>query len=184
MDASTPDPLGVVLCNPFKWDILCSFLLENLVIIFVCATTANQISFRNHRYRKVVVVEHNVVLLYVDANAPDPSGVVLWNPFKWDILCSFLIKNHTVVSVPSTAVKWISFCNHRNRKVVEGRRQTQCSSTLFGCLCSWPIWCCSLQPSQIRYFVFISDQKSCFFLVCLPQKRNEFYYSTTTTKNW
>ena len=35
---------------------------------------------------------------------------------------SFLIKNHVVVSVPSTPpAKWISFRNHRNRKVVGGK---------------------------------------------------------------
>ena len=95
-DANAPDPSGVVLWNPFKWDILCSFLLENLVI-FVCATTANRISFRNHRNQKFVGGKHNVVLLYVDVSAPSPSGVVLYNPFKWDILCPFLVKNQPVI---------------------------------------------------------------------------------------
>ena len=30
----------------------------------------------------------------------------------------FLVKNHLVVFVPSTTVKWVSFCNHRSRKFV------------------------------------------------------------------
>ena len=41
------------------------------------------------------------------------------------------------------------------------RRQSQCSSTLCGCLCTQTIWCCPLQPFYLRYFVFISNQKSC-----------------------
>ena len=98
-----PGLSGVVLCNPFKWDILCSFLIKNLVI-FVRATTANWISFHNHRNRKVVGGKRNVLLHYVDVSAPDPSGVVLCNPFKWDIVCPFLIKNHLVVFVPSATV--------------------------------------------------------------------------------
>ena len=34
-----------------------------------------------------------------------------------------------------------------------GRRQTQCSGTLWECLCTWPIWYCCLQPFHMRYFV-------------------------------
>ena len=33
------------------------------------------------------------------------------------------------------------------------RRQTQCSYTLYGFQCTRPIWCCPLQPFQMRYFV-------------------------------
>ena len=40
------------------------------------------------------------------------------------------------------------------------RRQRQCSSTLCGCLCTWLIWCCPLQPFQMRYGVVHFDQKS------------------------
>ena len=36
------------------------------------------------------------------------------------------------------------------------RRQPQCSSTVFKCLCTWAIWCCPLQPFQMRYFVVCS----------------------------
>ena len=84
-NASASNSEGVVLCSPFKWDILCSFLIEN-VVIFVPSTTAKWISFRNHRNRKVVGGKHNVLVHYVDASAPNPSGVVLCNPFIWDIL--------------------------------------------------------------------------------------------------
>ena len=48
------------------------------------------------------------------------------------------------------------------------RRQTQCSSTLYGCLCNQPIWCCPLQPFQMRYFVVHFYQKSCYFFYCVP----------------
>ena len=112
VDASAPNPSGVVLCNPFIWDILYSYLIKNHVVVFVPSTPAKWISFRNQRNRKVVGGNHNVLLLYVDASTPDSSGVVLCNPFIWDILYSFLIKNHVVVGVPSTTVKWILFCNH------------------------------------------------------------------------
>ena len=122
MDVSAPDPSGVVLCNPFKWDILLFILIENHVVC-VPSTPAKWISLRNHRNRKVVGGKHNVLVLYVNASAPNPSGVVLYNPFIWDILYSFLIKNHAVPSmcVLSTPANCISFCNHKNRKVVRGK---------------------------------------------------------------
>ena len=105
----------------FKWDILCSFLIKNHHVVFLPSTTVNQISFSNHRNRKVVGGNHNVLVLYVDASVSNPSDVVLCNPFKWDISLSILIKNHVVVFVPSTPAKWNSFCNHKNRKVVGGK---------------------------------------------------------------
>ena len=57
---------------------LYSFLIENHVIC-VPSTTAKWISFQNHRNRKVVRGKHNILVLYVNASAPDPSGVVLCN---------------------------------------------------------------------------------------------------------
>ena len=58
-----------------------SFLIKNHVVC-VPSTTAKCISFHNQRNRKVVGGKHNVLILYVEASAPDPSGVVLCNPFK------------------------------------------------------------------------------------------------------
>ena len=53
------------------------------------------------------------------------------------------------------------------------RRQTQCSSTLCICLCTWPIWCCPMEPLQMRYLVVHFDQKSCYyFCVCNIRKMN------------
>ena len=53
------------------------------------------------------------------------------------------------------------------------RRQTQCSSKPCGCLCTQPIWCRPLQPFYMRYFGFISDQKSCCcFCACHNSKMN------------
>ena len=74
--------------------------------------------------RKVVGGKHNVLVVhYVDDSAPDPSGIVVCNPFKWDILCLFLIKNHHVVfCVPALKAKWTLFLNHRDRKVVGGKQ--------------------------------------------------------------
>ena len=94
-------PIWWVRCNPFKWDILWFILIKNL-LISVPTTLAKQILFLNHMNRKVVGDKHNALVHYMDASAPDPSGVVFCNPFKWDILCSFLIKNHIVIFVPST----------------------------------------------------------------------------------
>ena len=43
-------------------------------------------------------------------------------------------------------------------------------------------WCCPLQPFQMRYFVFISDQKSCYFCATtgtenLQEANTMCYYS-------
>ena len=118
---SVPDWSGVVLCNPFKWDILCSFLIKNHLVVLVPSITVKWISFCNRSNRKVVGGKHNVLLLCVDANAPDPSGFVLCKPFKWDILCSFLIENLAIFLPSITTVNQISFRNHSNRKVVGGK---------------------------------------------------------------
>ena len=53
------------------------------------------------------------------------------------------------------------------------RRLTQCSSTLCGCLCIWPIWCCPMLPFQMRYFVDHFDQKSCY-LCAYHNSRTDF----------
>ena len=163
-------PIYLVLSSAtLSNEIFCvSFLVKNHVFC-VPATTAKQILFLNHMDINVVGGKDNVLVHYVDVCAPDSSGVVLCNPFKWDILYSFLIKNHFVVFVPSTPVKWISFQNlSYSTTTIDGelillfrlpqeqkscRRQTQCSHTLCGCLCTWLIWCCPLKPFQMRYFV-------------------------------
>ena len=75
--------------------IYCSSLIEYLVVC-VPSTTATWISFCNHKNRKVVWGKRNGLVLYVDDTSPNPSGVVLWNPFIWNILYSFLIKNGMV----------------------------------------------------------------------------------------
>ena len=84
-NASASNPEGVVLCNTFKWDILLFILIEN---DFVCmpSTTADGNLFNNHRYKKVVGGNTNVLVYYVDASAPDSEGVILCNTFKWVIL--------------------------------------------------------------------------------------------------
>ena len=85
------DHSGVVICNPFKWDILWFILINNLVFC-VPTTLAKWILFRNYMIKKVVGGVHNVLAHYVNVCAPDPFGIGLCNPFKWDILCSFLIR--------------------------------------------------------------------------------------------
>ena len=63
-----------------------------------------------------------------------------------------------------------------------GRRRTQWSSKLCGCMCTRLIWCCPLQPFYMRYVVVHFDQKIMLFFVCLPQQQNEFYSSTVWTE--
>ena len=81
VDVYAPDPSDVVLCNPFKWDILWFILVKNLVIC-VPSTTADCNLFNNHRNKKVVGGNYNVLVYDKNAFAPNPSGVVLWNLFK------------------------------------------------------------------------------------------------------
>ena len=101
-------------------EIFCgSFLIQNHVI---CVPTikVKWILFLDHRNRKLVGGKQNVLIYYVNVCAPDPPGVVVWNPFIWDILCSFLIQNH-VICVPAIKAKWILFIDHRKRKLVWGK---------------------------------------------------------------
>ena len=151
MDASTPDPFGVVLCNPFKWDILCSFLTKNLVI-FVFATTANRISFPNHRNRNVVGGKHNVLVHYLDVSAPDPSSAVLCNLFKWDILCSLKFSDQKssccFCALHNSEINFIL----QTQEQESCRRQVKCSTTLCGCLCTQTIWV--LSSSSPSYEIF------------------------------
>ena len=84
-DVSTPVPSGFVLCNPFKWDILWFISDQESCFFCVHAIKAKWILFLNHMNRKVVGCQHNVLVYYVDVSAPDLFGVVLCNPFKWDI---------------------------------------------------------------------------------------------------
>ena len=93
MNAYALDSSGVVLWNLFKWDILLFILIENHVVC-VPSTTVQWLSFCNHRYRKAVGGKHNVLVLYVNASAPESSCVVLCNTFKRDILlCVHIILN-------------------------------------------------------------------------------------------
>ena len=98
----------------------CTFILIENHVICVPSTTADCKLFNNHRNKKVIGGNYNVLVHYKNASAPNPEGVILCNPFKWDILLFILIEN-LVVCVPSTTAKWISFCNHKNRKVVGGK---------------------------------------------------------------
>ena len=51
------------------------------------------------------------------------------------------------------------------------RRQTQCSSILCTCLCIQPIWCCPLQPIQIRCFFVSACHKSKMNFITQPQEQ-------------
>ena len=120
VNVCAPDPAGVVLWNPFKWDTLWFILIENLVIICVCAASVKFILFLNHRNKKVVEDQHNVLVPSVNVCAPDPAGVVLWNPFKWDTLLFHYYFWSKILLFLCACHKSIMhlFRNHMNRKVV------------------------------------------------------------------
>ena len=76
--------------------------------------------------------------------------------------CSFLVKN-LVVCVPSTAADCNSFCNHRNRKVVE-------AYTMF----YYSIWML-VHPTQLALSsATLSNERFCssflikYHVVCVP----------------
>ena len=141
------------------------------------STTAKWISFSNHRNRKVVGGKRNVLVHYVDVCAPDLSGVVFCNPFKWDILLFILIENH-VFCVPSTTGKWISFHKHMNRKVVGGKHNvllhyvdSNAPNPTGIVLCNPLIW------DMILLFILIKN-----LVIFLQQQQNEFYSAAKGTK--
>ena len=182
MDAIAPNPFGAVLWNPSKGDILLFILIENHVFVFVPSTLAKWISFRNHRNRNVLGGKHNLLVHYVDVSALDPSGVVLCNPFIWDILLLFILIENRVVCFCAFHTSKMNFILQPQEQKSCGR-QTQCSSTLCGCQCTWPIWCCPLQPfqMQMRYFVVHFWSKIMLLFLCLPHQQNEFHSSTKQT---
>ena len=142
-----------------KWDILCSlFLIKNHHVVFVPSTTVDRISFCNHRNRKVVGGKHNVLLIYVDVRALDPSGVVLYNPFFWDIMYS-------------TPAKWIPFCNHKNRKVVGGKHNVLVLYVNASAPNPSGVVICN--PFKWDILWFISDWKSCY-LCAYPISKTNF----------
>ena len=59
----------------------CSFLIKKACFC-VPTTKAKFILFLNHMNKKVVGGKHKVLIHYVDASAPNPSGAVLCNTFK------------------------------------------------------------------------------------------------------
>ena len=50
------------------------------------------------------------------------------------------------------------------------KSQAQCSSTLCGCLYTWPIWCCPMEPFHMRYSVVHFVWKSCYFVCATAVK--------------
>ena len=170
----SPNPSGVVFCNSFKWDILLFILIENHVIC-VPSTTTKWISFCNHGNRKLVGGKHSVLVLYVNASASNPSCFVLCKSFKWDILYSFLIKNHVVVFVPSTTVNCNLFNNNKNKIVVGGN----CNMLVYPVHLVLPSATLSNETVCVHFFW----SKSIILLfLCLPQQWNEFHSATTGTE--
>ena len=112
----------------------------------VPSTTAKWISFCNHRNKKVVGGKHNVLVHYSNASAPDPSGFVLCNPFKWDISLFSSDQKSYIVCVPAVTVKRILCHNHRYRKVVGGTHNV------------------------LRHYVDVSAPSSFGIVLCNPSK--------------
>ena len=80
--------------------------------------------------------KHNVLVHYVDVFAPDPSGVVLCKPFKWDILWFI------------SGQKFCFLCVQQQQNEFHSATTRTC-----GCLCTWTIWSYPMQPFYLRYFV-------------------------------
>ena len=99
VDISAISLFDVVPYNPFKWDILW-FIFEQKSFFCVPTTLAKQILFHNHRNKKLVGGIYNVLVHYMDASAPDPSGIVLCNTWN-EIFCgSFWSKISLFVCLP------------------------------------------------------------------------------------
>ena len=110
---------------------------------------------------------HNVLVHLVDASAPNPFGVVLCNPFKWDILLFISGWNSGWNSGCLCACinsKMNLFPQSQEQKQKSCSRHTQFYSTLCGWLCNQPMWCCPLQPIPMRFFVVHFWSKSGCFL--------------------
>jgi hypothetical protein len=74
-------------------------------MLFVCLPQQQIVNYSTTTgTKKVVGGNYNVLVHYKNASAPNPEGVILCNPFKWDILLFILIEN-LVVCVPSTKAK-------------------------------------------------------------------------------
>ena len=122
VDVSATSLLDVVLCNPFKWDILWVIISDQKSCYFcVPAITARCISFRNYKERKVVEDSHNVLVYYLPCYLIWDSAYLVWehtlhgrgsitNIFAmcafWAILCLFYysLPHHTtnnMANVPS-----------------------------------------------------------------------------------
>ena len=122
---------GIVVCNPFKFYV--HFFWSKIIGLCVYACNSSETNFIPQPQQwKVIGGKHNALVCYVNVCAPDPAGVVLWNPFIWDILWFILIKN-LVIFVRATTVKRIFNFIPQPLEQKSGRRQTQCSSTLCGC---------------------------------------------------
>ena len=74
-------------------EILCGSFWLKILFFFLPQKWNAFILFLNHMGREVVGGKHNVLVHYVHVYAPDPAGVVLWNPFIGDILWIILIDN-------------------------------------------------------------------------------------------
>ena len=113
-----------------------------------------------------------------DASASNPSGLVLCNPFKWDVLLSIISGRKS--GCVHVCVCALCMCIKKPQRLKSCRRHTQCSSTLCWWLYTQPIWCYPLQPFEqpfhMRYFVVHSRSKAC----CFPPSTTEKWISKYT----
>ena len=81
MDASATAPEGVTSATLSNKIFCCSFLVKNLVVC-VPSTIADCNLFNNHRNKKVVEGNYNILVYYRDTSAPNLEGVVFCKAFK------------------------------------------------------------------------------------------------------
>ena len=169
----------VLLSVILSYEISCgSFLIQNHVF-FVCVCHKSKMNFipqpqEQKRYRRQIQC----------------SSILCGCFCNWSIWCCpvqpFYLRYYVFLSNQKSCCCFCAFHTSKINFIPQPqdhkscRRQSQCSSSLCGCLCIQPIWCCPVQPSQMRYFVVHFWLKILFFL-CMKQQQNEFNSLTTGT---
>ena len=87
-------------------------------LLFLCLPQQQNEFYSATNEQNIVGDWHNVLIHYANVSAPNLSGVVCCNTFKWDILWFIILIKNVVICVPSSLAKWIFFCNYMNKKVV------------------------------------------------------------------
>ena len=100
-------PIWCCPMEPFQMRYFVVHFLNKTLVVFVPTTLAKQTLFLNHRSKNFIGCKDNAPIHHADASAPGTSGVVLCNPFKWDVLWFILIKNLVLCVYNSSETNFI-----------------------------------------------------------------------------